>query len=92
MVSYELRLDKQSGGGYFAHSSANAATQGRGGSWGRGGPANSWRGCGRSRGNGCGPGLLAPLPHAAATTTMLVILIYQLMRLVASIGPNAMFA
>lgn len=51
MLSYELRLAKQSGGGYAAHGSANAATRGRGGSW-RGGSPN--RGRGRSRGNGRG--------------------------------------
>jgi hypothetical protein len=48
MLSYELRLEKQSvGAGFF--SSANAATGGRGGPWhGGGGPS---RGRGRSRGN-----------------------------------------
>jgi hypothetical protein len=51
MLSYELRLAKQSGGGYAAHGSANTATRGRGGSW-RGGSPN--RGRGRSRGNGRG--------------------------------------
>jgi hypothetical protein len=49
IVSYELHLEKQVGGGYSWHSSTNVA------SWGRGGPSNSGRGHGRSHGNGRGP-------------------------------------
>jgi hypothetical protein len=56
MLSYELRLEKQSGGGYSSYSSANSATCGRGAPWSRGGPTR----CGRDRGHaprcGSGPG------------------------------------
>jgi hypothetical protein len=51
MLSYEQRLDKQSGGNSFA-SSANAAARGRGAPWNHGG--GSSRGRGRSRGSGRG--------------------------------------
>jgi hypothetical protein len=51
MLSYELRVDKQSGGSY---SSANAASRGRGAPWSPRGMPNSGHGRGRSRGNGHG--------------------------------------
>jgi hypothetical protein len=54
MLSYELRLEKQSAGSYNTHSSANAVTRGRGTSWSCGGYNNNTRGHGHARGNGCG--------------------------------------
>ena len=43
MLSYELRLAKQSDGRYAAHGSANTATRGRGGSWHDGSPKSRSR-------------------------------------------------
>jgi hypothetical protein len=49
MLSYELRLAKQSGSG-GGYSSANAASRGRGNPWNRAGNNSNARGRGRSRG------------------------------------------
>jgi hypothetical protein len=54
MLSYELRVNKQSGGGYSFQFSANAAARGRGAPQ-RGGP-----GTGRGRGRGPGRGFSSP--------------------------------
>jgi hypothetical protein len=54
MLSYELRVNKQSGGGYGFQFSANAAARGRGAPQ-RGGP-----GTGRGRGRGPGRGFSSP--------------------------------
>jgi hypothetical protein len=51
MLSYELRVDKQSGGSY---SSANVASRGRDAPWSPRGMPNSGRDRGRSRSNGRG--------------------------------------
>jgi hypothetical protein len=80
MLSYELRLDKQSGGGGgFSSASTNAVSHGRGSPW----HSNSGPSCGHghSRGNGCGALLVscggynnsnnfhrAPPPAASSTS------------------------
>jgi hypothetical protein len=65
MLSYELSLEKQPGGGYSSHSSANAAMQGHGGSFGRSGSNNTGYGRGPSCGSGQGTG---PFPSRGGYT------------------------
>jgi uncharacterized membrane protein YgcG len=67
MLSYELCLEKQAGGGYSSHSFANAAMRGRGGSYGCGGSNNNGRGRGQSHGSGRGSVLFPP--HGGYTNT-----------------------
>jgi hypothetical protein len=52
MLSYELRPDKYSDGGFSSHALANAASRGRGTPWRNGN--NSSHGRGHFRGSGCG--------------------------------------
>jgi uncharacterized membrane protein YgcG len=67
MLSYELHLEKQAGGGYSLHSSANTTTWGRGGSYGHGSSNNNGHGLGRSQGSGRGSGSV-PFPSREGYT------------------------
>jgi hypothetical protein len=54
MLSYELCLDKQSSGGFSAHSSANVASRGCGTPWHSGNNNTSSHGRGASSSGNCG--------------------------------------
>jgi hypothetical protein len=76
MLSFELRLDKQFGGGY---SSANAATCDRGSPWTRGGSTQSGRGRGHDH-SGADTVLLQARVSASTTRTLVAPLVLHQMQ------------